>query len=288
MTSLAKKALLAASVVSISVEARALESGLYNTYSTNAARTRISSLTCGATRTTSGCYGFADLGTFRRACAMVTTTIDQKQENGATTYRRQVIVMDKGAVNGAKVTLSIFRETQTIDATDDVTLNTAKRKTLTLPLVGGPSASCYLARNGAGFYVGTNKNPNAVLVSNDLSMTTLPGFSPPIPVASINAMQGGYVTVTHKGGTLDGFYMFRNDGSLEEDGGGAQFVVGTQNGALIPGEKPSSASVSTAASSGTLLDAQAHPVASNGSSITRNAAGTITLNGAQPAHFPAK
>jgi hypothetical protein len=284
MTGLINKILLTASAASISVEAQAFEPGLYNTYWTNNARTSIYSSTCGSTTSTSGCYGSANLGSFHRACAMVTTAVEQKQEtNGSTTYRRQVAVMDKGAVNGAKVTLTIFREMQTISATEDVTLRTTKQKTLTLPLVGGPSASCFLARNAAGFYVGTDKNPNAVRVSYDFSMTTLPGFYPPTAVTGINVMQGGYVTITHK----DGFYMFRNDGSLEADGGGSEFVIGTQNGTVIPGEKASSTSVPTAAAAGTLVDAQAHTVASDGKTLTRNSAGAIILDGSQAAHFPA-
>jgi hypothetical protein len=284
MIALTRKTLLAGPMLLLSVEAQALEAQLYNVYWANDAKTSVSSLTCGSTSTTSGCYGSAVLGPFRQACAMVATAIDKIEgPNNSTTYRRQVAIMDRGAQSGAQVTLSIYRETHTIDATNDVTITTSKVKSLTLPLVGGPSASCYLARNASGFYVGTNKSPAAVRVSSTFAVTTLPGFSPPIAVASITAMQGGYVTVTHKAGALDGFYLFRNDGSLQASGGGDSFVAGTQNGVVIPGVK--SASTATTASSGALLDAQGHVVASHGKSVVRNSAGAVILDGSQSLHF---
>jgi hypothetical protein len=286
MIALKRIALSAAPILLISVEAQAFEPGLYNTYSANSSKTSISSSTCGATMSTSGCYGSASLGPFRRACALVTTPISQRlAPDGARTYGRLVAVMDKGALTGAQVTLSIYREIQTITADEDVTLVTSKVNTLTLPLVGGPAASCFLARNGAGFYVGTDKSSNAVLVSKTYAVTKISGFSPPIPVGSINAMEGGHVTVTHKNGNLGGFTMFRNDGSLEASGGGNNFVVGTQNGSLIPGEKATTASVPTAAASGTLLDAQGHPVAIDGKSVVRDSTGAAIQDGAKDIHF---
>ncbi|MBY6244018.1 hypothetical protein [Methylosinus sp. Sm6] len=289
MTALTKKTLLAAPILCISAEVQALEADLYNTYSANSAKTSIISATCGSTTNSSGCYGSATLGSFRRACAMVATSkVEKREPNGSTTYRRQIVVMDKGAQTGAQVMLSIYRETQTLTSNEDVTVSTSKIKTLTLPLVGGPSASCFLARNSAGFYVGTDKSPNAVRVSSTFAVATLPGFSPPVPVASISVMQNGFVSVTHKSGSRSGFSLFRNDGSLELSGGGDEFVVGNQNGAVIPGTTMSSASIPTATTSGTLLDAQAHPVASNGKSVVRNSAGVVVHDGVQDFHFANK
>jgi hypothetical protein len=183
---------LAAPMLFISVESQALEAELFSSYWTDAAKTMVSSLTCGSTPIGSGCIGSATLGPFRQVCAMVATGVTKKIEsNGSTTFRMQIVIMDRGATTGAQVRLLIYRETQTVTETD-ATAHTSGVKALTLPLVGGPTASCFLARNASGFYVGADKSPSAVKVSNTFAITSLGSFTPPVPVASITAMQDGH------------------------------------------------------------------------------------------------
>jgi hypothetical protein len=75
MISLTGKTLLAAPMLFISVESQALEAELFSSYWTDAAKTMVSSLTCGSTPIGSGCIGSATLGPFRQVCAMVATGV---------------------------------------------------------------------------------------------------------------------------------------------------------------------------------------------------------------------
>lgn len=57
------------------------------------------------------------------------------------------------------------------------------------------------------------------------------GFSPAINVSSITTDHCGFVTVTFGGVTgSDGHYTFDPDGALSQDGGGADFLLDTQDG----------------------------------------------------------
>ena len=59
-------------------------------------------------------------------------------------------------------------------------------------------------------------------------------------VVAITADQYGYVAITFGGirsGGETGFYLYGPDGNLAEDGGGAQFTVGTMQ-AILPGALP--------------------------------------------------
>jgi hypothetical protein len=283
MISISRKALLAAPMLFISVESQALEVELYNSYSTDNAKTRVTSVTCGSTPSSSGCYGSAWLGPFRQVCAMVATGVTKTTApNGSTIYRRQIAIMDRGAVAGAQVRLLFYRETHTVTATGDATVHTGGVRALTLPLVGGPTALCSLARNASGFFVGTNKSPQAVRVSNTFEIIALSGFSPPVPVVAITAMQDGHVAVTHKDDAFGGGATFyRNDGSYDGGGGSESFVVGTQNGAALPIAAPALAS---APSTTALLDAKGRAVVHNGNPVVRDSAGVIIREGEQVAH----
>jgi hypothetical protein len=286
MIALTRKTLLATPMLFISVETHALEAELYNSYWTDSAKTRVNSLTCGSTPGSSGCYGSATLGPFHQVCAMVATEVAKKTEqDGSTTFKRRVAIMDRGKLAGVQVRFYIYLETQTVTAAG-ATTQTSRVRTLTLPLVGGPSASCFMARNASGFYVGTDKSPSAVRVSNTtFEITTLGSFSPPIPVASITAMQDGHVAVTHKGASSSGATIYGNDGKYEMGGGLELFLAGTQNASTIAGAQSCSASVSTAAASTALVDAQTHIVARDEKSVLRDSAGAIVLDSAQVIHF---
>jgi hypothetical protein len=89
-----------------------------------------------------------------------------------------------------------------------------------------------MAANNPYLYVGTNKSMQAVTVARGTwTVTTIGGFSPPIPVASITSDSYGYITVTFgaPNSTFSGFYVFGPTGAPQEDGGGATFMLNTSN-----------------------------------------------------------
>jgi len=201
----------------------------YNTFWTDNAQTYVYSSTCGSTQTSSGCYGFASLGPFRQACAIVSTPVVSTAEaDGSVANTRRILVMDRGAQAGDAVTLSVFSRIS-IASRDNILTTTRLIRTVTLPLFGGPEAKCSMARNAAGTYVGTTQSPNAVRVDDNFALTVLPGFSPALPVDRITSTPGGNVAVTHKDSVSSGFYLFRNDGALLMSGGGENFVIETGN-----------------------------------------------------------
>jgi hypothetical protein len=87
-----------------------------------------------------------------------------------------------------------------------------------------------MAGNKGFLFAGTNQSQSAVRIQkSNLSVTPIPGFSPPINVSAITADAYGYVTVTFGSftGGESGFYVFGPDGLLREDGGGASFMLST-------------------------------------------------------------
>jgi hypothetical protein len=71
------------------------------------------------------------------------------------------------------------------------------------------------------------------------AIVTIPGFSPPLNVAAITSNKYGYVTVTYGSfsGGASGFYLFGPNGALQEDGGGAPFMV-NRTQAVLPSALP--------------------------------------------------
>ncbi len=84
-----------------------------------------------------------------------------------------------------------------------------------------------MAANPQFLFVGTDRSPQGVEVNKrNLTFSQVGGFSPPINVTAITADRYGYVTLTcgSFSGGQSGFYLFGPDGSLQEDGGGADFT----------------------------------------------------------------
>jgi len=198
------------------------DSTLYTTYS--GTPTSISWIVCGSTEESEGCYGSGNIGPFASASAILEGTPSVK----GNVVTRAIYVVDSGEENDVK--LYVYRKTDTVTSSSD-TVSVTLAKTVSLPpLVGGTKAATFMAANGKFLFIGTNQSTQAVRVTkNNLSVTALGGFSPPINVTSITVDEYGYVTVTQDGG----FSLYGPNGEEEEDGGGTSFTVGTAQS--VPG-----------------------------------------------------
>jgi hypothetical protein len=235
------KLLAAVSVVASAASARA---DMVTKYWISADRKSVEASTCGVT--TPGCFVAPSgrgitLGGFGFVCALAAgPTTKTLQSDGSTTFSRRIAIMDRGAKPGASATLSIYEESSNANRG---TAAIGKPNKVTLwSVTGGPSAICSLARNGAGFYAGTNRSNNAMLVDDKFVATPLPGASPPIPVVGITVSSGGEVLVAHKGvdpaggGESSAYSLFTNEGKLLQHGGGPSFLlVGAGNGVRTTG-----------------------------------------------------
>ena len=99
---------------------------------------------------------------------------------------------------------------------------------MSLPLIGGAAAVASMAGNTDYLVIGTTKSPQAVLVTKStLTVEKFGGFSPPINVHAVTADAYGYITVEFGkfGGGAPGFYTIGPDGTNQQDGGGAQFML---------------------------------------------------------------
>ncbi len=200
------------------------DSTLYITYSlfSNDGQTTVSWVVCGSTQDSEGCFDSGSLGPFVAVGAM----IEGLPSVAGDVVTRAIYVVDSGS---ATVKLYVYKRTDTITDSFDTTTITLFR-TVSLPLTGGSTALTSMAANSGYLFIGTDQSPQAVEVTkSNLAVTKVGGFSPPINVTAITADQYGYVTVTQgNSGGESGFYLFGPNGAGEEDGGGADFVVGTQ------------------------------------------------------------
>ena len=103
-------------------------------------------------------------------------------------------------------------------------------------MIGGAAAVASMAGNTDYLVIGTTKSPQAVLVTKStLTVEKFGGFSPPINVHAVAADAYGYITVEFGkfGGGAPGFYTIGPDGTNQQDGGGAQFMLNTTQ-AVVP------------------------------------------------------
>jgi hypothetical protein len=153
------------------------------------------------------------------------------------TVTRDIYVLDTAAgPNKVGVSLYVYSRTDIISGSND-SITVVLTDTVALPLIGGTSTTASVAANSGHLYIGTNKSPQAVaVVKKTLAFTQIGGFSPPINVSSITADEYGFVTVTFGSfnGTSNGFYVYGPDGSVQGDGGGASFTVGTAQAVRPP------------------------------------------------------
>ncbi|GFZ87014.1 hypothetical protein [Dyella caseinilytica] len=205
------------------------DSGLYTTYSFDAGYTNAYLSICGSTEESEGCYGGATLGPFGQAGALIEGHPSIDTTTGTVT--RHIYVIDEAANGGTGVALYDYIKTDTVSASFD-SVKVSLNSTVALPLTGGSGAQTYLAADNDYLFIGTNQSSFALKVQkSDLSFTQVGGFYPPVNVSSITSDAYGYVTVTFGGITgSNGFYVFAPNGSSDEDGGGADFMVSNSNG----------------------------------------------------------
>jgi hypothetical protein len=204
--------------------AAAPDSTLYITYSlfSSSGQTTVSWVICGSTQESEGCFDSGSLGPFVAVGAMIEGTPSVQ----GSVVTRAIYVVDSGS---ASVKLYVYKRTDTITASFDTTKITLAH-TVTLPLTGGTTALCSMAANSGFLFIGTDQSPEAVEVTkSNLKVTQLGGFSPPINVTAVTADQYGNVAVTQGNSSGEsGFSLYGPNGEGLEDGGGADFVVGTQ------------------------------------------------------------
>jgi hypothetical protein len=92
-----------------------------------------------------------------------------------------------------------------------------------------------MAANGQFLFIGTNRSAQAVEVrKSNFAVTQLSEGAVGVNVSSITADKYGNVTVTqgNGAGTLPvfAFAVFGPNGELEEDGGGASYMLSTTTG----------------------------------------------------------
>ena len=163
----------------------------------------------------------------------------KKATNTVTRYIYAVDIATGSNSNG--VTLYVYKKTDVITPTFD-TVTVSLFKTVSLPLTGGLTASASMAANSKFLFIGTNQCAFSVRVQkNNFAITESGSFTPPIPVTAITADAYGYVTVAF--GDFFGFDVengqveYDPNGNVVQSGGGAVFMLGTQN-AVLPSTLP--------------------------------------------------
>jgi hypothetical protein len=188
---------------------------LYTTYSGNLSN--VNWVVCGSTADTEGCYASGSLGPFVGIGAM----LESNPSVNGNVVTREIYVVDSGSADSVK--LYVYKKTDTVTAETDTVVVTLS-KTVTLPLTGGSTALCSMAANTRFLFIGTNQSAQAVEVrKSNFTISEIGGFSPPSNVTSITSDEYGYVTVTQG----DVFTVLGPDGTLQEDGGGTDFMLGT-------------------------------------------------------------
>jgi hypothetical protein len=223
--------------VSVSVPAAAsapIDATLYTTYNLNGTTVDLS--VCGSTQESSGCYGGGTLGPFVRLGALIEGNPSTNLTTNTVT--RYIYALDVAAgTNSDGVDLYIYKKTDVITPTFD-NVSVTLFKTVSLPLPGGSSVSASMAANAKFLFIGTNRGAHSVSVQkSNFAIVESGAFTPPIPVTAITADQYGYVTVTF--GKFSGFdvengsVVYGPDGSVQQSGGGASFMLNT-NQAVLP------------------------------------------------------
>lgn len=185
---------------------------LYTTYSGTYAA--LDWLVCGSTSQSSGCYGSGSLGPFVAIGAMLEGT---PVVNG-NVVTRAIYIVDSGA---DPVVLYVYTKTDTVTATFD-TVSVKLTNTINLSLTGGTNVSASMAANSRFLFIGTDEGDTPVRVTkSNLHVQRLTDFSG--ATLSITSDQYGYVSVEQVGA----FTVYGPNGTLQEDGGGDQFMLGT-------------------------------------------------------------
>jgi len=185
---------------------------LYTTYSGTYGA--LDWIVCGSTSESSGCYGSGSLGPFVAIGAM----LEGNPVVNGNVVTRAIYIVDSGA---NPVVLYVYTKTDTVTATFD-TVSVKLTNTISLPLTGGTDASASMAANSRFLFIGTDEGDTPVRVTkSNLHLQRLTDFSG--GTLSITSDQYGYVSVEQVGA----FTVYGPNGTLQEDGGGDQFLLGT-------------------------------------------------------------
>lgn len=199
---------------------KVLNTNIYTTYNFSNGATSISWVTCGSTPQSEGCFQSGQIDGFGKVCAVLDTP---PLVNGTTT-KQKLYIFDSGASKAASLLLDVYEKVDVTTNDYDTTVFTLKTK-LTLPIPAGSGAKCFAAANKGYIFAGTSKSTNAVEISKvDLSQTSIGGFSPPIPVTSIDPDPVGNVSINFGNGSETGFVLIGPSGSGLEDGGGNAII----------------------------------------------------------------
>jgi len=201
------------------------DANLYTSYFFSSGYQGVTWIVCGSTTESEGCFDSGQLGPFGQAGALLQS--DPVEYKGAVI--RYIYVVDDAAGSGKGVKLYVYKKSDVITSTFDTSTVTLVKAVPLPQLVGGASATAYLAANNGYLFVGTNLTPNAVEIqkTNLTQISTIEGFSPPVNVSGISTDSYGNVTVTF-GSPLSGEsgnVQIGPDGSGLGDGGGAWVML---------------------------------------------------------------
>ena len=224
---------LALTCFAVSSQGNPIDGTLFTTYQISADHTKVSWVVCGSTKDSSGCYDSGTLGPFGNVGALLESAASTNVTTK--TVAREIYVVDvAGGTFQTEVNLYVYTKTDIISPNEDKTV-VALKDTIGLPLVGGSNVLASMAANNKFLFIGTNQTQYGVKVAKKgFSVTQTPGFDPPINVSAITADPYGYVTVTFGtfGSANSGFYLYGPDGTVQEDGGGAPFLLNTTQAVL--------------------------------------------------------
>jgi hypothetical protein len=198
---------------------------VFTTYTLTSNNSMVNWVVEGYLKKTSGAYGAGRLGPFGKVGSLVEgfpmEDIDKK------TVTRYIYILDIAAgsqQNG--VNLNVYIKTDKVTSSDDkvsVTFDT----TIMLPLVGGSSATPFMAANADFIFVGTDQGPLIAEVEKKTLAVAQINYQPsPYFITGITANAYGYVTVAFNapGGDSANSLVIAPDASLLDGDGGALFM----------------------------------------------------------------
>jgi len=230
------RALLVLLAVSATAPLRAsgpIDGTLFTTYTITTDHTSVSLTVCGSVQQAVGCFGSGSMGPFGKVGALLEGNPSTNLTTGTVTRLIYVLDIAAGSLNTG-VTLYVYKKTDLISSTFD-TVTVTLSKTVSLSLTGGTTALASMAANSKFLFIGTNKSSDALKVQkSNYTITPIFGFSPPVNVTAITSDKYGYVTVTFGSfsGPENGFIVFDANGNSLEDGGGASFMLNTDQAVL--------------------------------------------------------
>ena len=117
--------------------------------------------------------------------------------------KRPVYIMDAG-ITADGVMLNVYIKTDTVTSNFDTTAIDYSTR-VALPLTGG-KVECFMAGNKTALFTGTNKSPvGAEILTANLRVSQIGGFSPRENVTQITADQRGFVSLQQGSGDFTGF-----------------------------------------------------------------------------------